>query len=77
VPGAEGSTVMANPRSLVVAGANAQVTIIESYIGASGETYFNNAVSEVFVGENASVDHYKVQEESLDAYHIGSLHTHT
>jgi Fe-S cluster assembly protein SufD len=77
VTGADGSTVMAHPRSLVVAGANAQVTIIESYIGASGETYFNNAVSEVFVGENASVDHYKVQEESLDAYHIGSLHTHT
>jgi Fe-S cluster assembly protein SufD len=77
VTGADGSTVMAHPRTLIVAGANAQATIIESYIGASGETYFTNAVSEVFVGENAGVDHYKVQEESLDAFHIGSLHAHT
>ncbi len=77
VSGADGSTVIAHPRTLIVAGANAQATIIESYIGTSGETYFTNAVSEVFVGENAGVDHYKVQEESLDAYHIGSLHIHT
>jgi Fe-S cluster assembly protein SufD len=77
VSGADGSTVMAHPRTLVVAGANAHARIIESYIGAKGEVYLTNAVSEIFVGENASVDHYKVQEESLDAFHIGSLHIHT
>jgi len=77
VTGADGSKVMAHPRTLIVAGANAQATVIESYIGASGETYFTNAVSEVFVGENAAVDHYKVQRESLDAYHVASLHAHT
>ena len=77
VSGADGSTVMAHPRTLIVAGANSQAKIVESYIGAPGETYFTNAVSEVFIGENASVDHYKVQRESLDAYHIASLHAHT
>jgi len=77
VSGADGATVMAHPRTLIVAGAGSQSRIVESYIGAAGETYFNNAVSEVFVGENASVDHYKVQEESLDAFHIASLHAHT
>ena len=77
VTGADGSTIMAHPRTLIVAGANAQARVIESYIGARGETYFTNAVSEVFVGENASIDHYKVQHESLDAFHIASLHAHT
>src|SRR3954469_9159633 len=77
VSGADGSTVMAHPRTLIVAGANSQAKVIESYIGAKGETYFTNAVSEIFVGENAGVDHYKVQEESLDAFHIASLHMHT
>ena len=77
VAGADGSTVMAHPRTLIVAGAGSQVRVVESYIGAAGETYFTNAVSEVFVGENAGVDHYKVQEESLDAFHIATLHTHT
>src|SRR4029079_6795814 len=42
-----------------------------------GDIYFTNAVSEIFVGENAGVDHYRVQEESRDAFHIGSLHAHT
>jgi Fe-S cluster assembly protein SufD len=77
VSGAEGAAVMAHPRTLVVAGANAQATVIESYVGVKGETYFTNAVSEVFVGENAGVDHYKVQQESLEAFHIASLHVHT
>jgi Fe-S cluster assembly protein SufD len=77
VSGGEGAHVMAHPRTLVVAGAGSQVTVIESYIGAAGETYFCNAVSEVFVGENAAVTHYKVQEESLEAFHVGALHAHT
>ena len=77
VSGADGSTVMAHPRTLVVTGANSQARIVESYIGAKGEVYFTNAVSEIFVGENASVDHYRVQEESVDAFHVASLHAHT
>src|SRR5690348_8426841 len=76
VSGADGSRVMAHPRTLVVAGANAQASIVESYVGA-GEVYFTNAVSEVFVGDNAGIDHYKVQQESFDAFHVASLHVHT
>src|SRR5262245_6338204 len=77
VTGGEGLHVMSHPRTLVVAGAGAQATVIESYIGAAGETYFSNAVSEVFVGENAGVHHYKVQQESIEAFHVGTLHAHT
>jgi Fe-S cluster assembly protein SufD len=77
VSGGDVARVMAHPRTLVVSGAHSQVRIIESYIGATGEVYFTNAVSEVFVDENASVDHYKVQQESLDAFHVASLHAHT
>jgi Fe-S cluster assembly protein SufD len=77
VTGGEGAHVMAHPRTLVVCGAGAQATVIESYIGAGGETYFCNAVSEVFVGDNGGVDHYKVQQESLEAFHVGALHAHT
>ena len=39
-------------------------------------TYFTNAVTEVAVGENAIVDHYKVQEEAVDAFHIAAMHVH-
>jgi len=75
--GAEVSTVMTHPRTLIVAGAHSQSRIVESYVGVQGQTYFANAVSEVFVGENAIVDHYKVQQESIEAYHVASLHAHT
>jgi Fe-S cluster assembly protein SufD len=77
VTGAEVAKVMAHPRTLIVAGAGSQARIVESYIGAEGQIYFSNAVSEVFVGENASVDHYKVQQESTEAFHVASLHAHT
>ena len=46
-------------------------------MGNGDQAYFSNAVTEVFAGENAIVDHYKVQEESLDAFHIASMHVHT
>jgi Fe-S cluster assembly protein SufD len=77
VSGADASKVMAHPRTLVVAGASSQARVVESYIGVQDQTYFTNAVSEIFVGENALIDHYKVQQDSLDAYHIASLHAHT
>jgi Fe-S cluster assembly protein SufD len=77
VSGADGSKVMAHPRTLVVAGANSEAQIVESFIGAQGDVYFTNAVSEMFVGDNAGIDHYRVQQESLAAFHLGSLHAHT
>jgi len=70
---ADGPTV-SHPRVLVVAGANSQVRLVESYAGAGEGTTFTNAVTEVVVGENAVVDHYKVQRESAGGYHVGSMH---
>ena len=60
-----------NPRTLVLVGANAQCTIVETYRGTG--SYFTNAVTEIVVGDSAVVDHYKVQQESLTAYHIATL----
>ncbi len=68
---------MVNPRTLVLAGARSQSQIVETYVGTTGDPYFTNAVTEIFVGERAFVDHYKVQEESMDAFHIASMHVRT
>ena len=38
---------------------DSQVRLVESYVGVPGRTYFANAVTEMFVGENAVVDHYQ------------------
>jgi Fe-S cluster assembly protein SufD len=62
---------VAHPRILILVGANAQCTIVETYKGTG--TYFTNAVTEIVVGDRAVVDHYKVQQESLSAFHIATL----
>ena len=68
--------IMSNARVLIVAGDRSQVRIVENYVAPGGGTYFTNAVTEVFAGEGAIVDHYKVQQESTDAFHIASMHVH-
>ena len=66
--------VVSHPRSLFVSDAHSQVTLVETYAGPEGVTYLTNAVTECILGDGANVDHYKVQRESLRAYHVGSLH---
>ena len=64
--------VVAHPRSLIIADEASQLTIIESYVGLGEGVYFTNAVTEISIGEGAVVDHYKVQRESTQAYHVGT-----
>ncbi|MGH9330013.1 MAG: Fe-S cluster assembly protein SufD [Vicinamibacterales bacterium] len=71
VPGA--APAVAHPRVVVVAGANAQATIVETYIGAPGTPYLMNAVTEVVLGDRAVVEHYKDQREPVTAYHMATM----
>ena len=61
---------MSHPRVLVVLDDASRATIVESYAGPAGVQYFTNAVTEIVLGENAVLDHYKLQHESTEAYHI-------
>ncbi len=67
---------MMHPRTLIQTGAHSKATIIESYVSLSNARYFTNAVSEVWMGEGASLDHYKVQREGLRAFHVGTTQVH-
>ncbi|MDJ0678535.1 MAG: Fe-S cluster assembly protein SufD [Xenococcaceae cyanobacterium MO_167.B52] len=66
---AENSVTISQPRSWIVAERNCDLTIVEEYNGAS--RYLTNAVTEVFLGENAQINHTRLQQESDTAYHIG------
>jgi Fe-S cluster assembly protein SufD len=63
---------MSNPRLLVVLGDQSRATVIESYVGPKGVQYFTNAVTEIVLGENAVLDHYKLQSESNEACHTSA-----
>lgn len=65
-----------HPRVLVVAEANAQVRILESYASLGPGVCLTNAVTELVAEENAFVDHYKLQRESLEAFHVGTVQLH-
>ncbi len=68
--------IMSAARALIVAGERSQARIVETYVGPRGTSYFTNAVTEVIAGEHSILDHYKVQQESFDAYHVASMHVH-
>ena len=65
--------IITQPRNLFVAGKNSQVTIIEHFISNDDSVYFTNSVTEIVAGENANVDHIKLQEESKKAFHIARM----
>jgi Fe-S cluster assembly protein SufD len=67
---------MMHPRSLIVLGRHAKATVIESYVSLSDAVYFTNAVTEVAIGDGATLNHYKMQREGMRAFHVGTIETH-
>jgi Fe-S cluster assembly protein SufD len=67
-----GATIQ--PRNVIVAEANSQLTVIESYVTAGGAGYFTNAVTELVAGDNAVVELLKFQDEAADAFHMAAIH---
>ncbi|WP_375509447.1 Fe-S cluster assembly protein SufD [uncultured Nostoc sp.] len=69
---------ISQPRCLVVAESGSQVTLVEEYTNRRGAesaekegVSFTNAVTEVWVGDNAEVSHTRVEQEGAEAFHIG------
>ncbi len=70
-----GGGLAAHPRVLLVLGENAQATVLESYVSAGPA--FVNPVTEVFLGRHALLDHYELQEEGPEAFHVGNVAVHS
>lgn len=60
-------------RNMLVLDNNAQATVVEHYIGLTDAIYFTNVVSEVVLADKAELFHYKLQQESKNAFHIATL----
>ena len=65
-----------HPRTLILAGRNTNLTVVEAYTGPAGPRYFTNAVTEIVVGEGAQVDHYRLLNESPASFHVGTTRVH-
>ena len=62
------------PRNLIVMEENSQATLIKHHDGLGVGPYFANSVTEIDVGDNAKLRHYRVQTENMEATHLGSMH---
>jgi FeS assembly protein SufD len=68
--GAEAASVVT--RNLVALGAGAALDLVESYAAIGEAEIQRNAVTEVRVGEKASLNHVKFQREADDAFHLAT-----
>lgn len=62
--------VAAFPRVLIIAEENSKATLLESYVSAGNGINFTNAVVEIALNDGAQLEHYKVQREGADAFHV-------
>ena len=73
---ASGAATVSHPRNLIVLDDDSEAVVLESYVGLDHRPYFTNLVTEIAVGENATLDHYKLHRESDEAFHIATLQIH-
>lgn len=71
---AAGEHQAVHPRILIILEEGARAKVVEAYSGEG--TYFTNALTEIWVGEGAGLEHVRVQDESREAYHIGLVAAH-
>jgi Fe-S cluster assembly protein SufD len=52
---------------------NSRASVLENHVGFGDSIYFSNGVAEVRVGQNARLNHIKIQAEGAGAYHLSNL----
>jgi Fe-S cluster assembly protein SufD len=68
-PGA--SPRLVSPRCLVVAEPSSSLTLIEEYVTLGTGTDLTNAVTEIWLQDNAEVNHSRIQRQSEADFHVG------
>lgn len=73
---AAGEATVSHPRVLIVGEANTKATVIESYVGLSDTVYLTNAMTEITLAPGAELNHYRLMNESENAFHVGYARVH-
>lgn len=62
-------------RNLIIAGKLSQVEIIERSVTSLNDdaVYLNNSVTEIIAHDGAQLEHYKIQQDAMAAFHIGGV----
>ena len=65
----DGAPPVSFPRLLLVVEENAEAKIIETYAATGENPYWTCAVTELWTGDSARFEHYKVQRDSFAGFH--------
>ena len=67
------TAIATQPRTLVVLEQRSSATIVQEYLSTSvpSSAYFNNSVTEIWLGDTAKLSHTRLQNEDVAAIHIG------
>jgi Fe-S cluster assembly protein SufD len=68
--GGTDAPIIRHPRNVFVLEKGSQATLIKRHAGIATGAYFNNAVTEIVVGDGAILRHYTVQTDCLEAIHL-------
>ncbi len=60
-------------RNFVTAEAGSQVCIVEHHVGMDGLGYLTNSITDIAAARDAQVEHHKLQQESLKAFHVAGV----
>jgi len=72
VTSSKNANTVSMPRTLITLDQSSEVTVLESHIAFNDQiVYFTNALTDIFLGEDATLHYSKAQKESLNAFHIG------
>ena len=67
-----GQRYTAQPKNRIMVGSGSQCKLIEMYIGLGRNTYMTNSVTELTLGDHSMVEHDKIQQEGIQAFHVGT-----
>ena len=70
------SSLMFQPRNMIIVDENSQVQIIERHQSLSENKVFTNSVTEIYADKKAIIDYYKIQNDNLQASLIDNTYVH-
>jgi Fe-S cluster assembly protein SufD len=69
--GGSNEPIAFHPRHRITLGVGAKLTLIEIAIGQG--VYWHNPVTDIALHENAILAHYRLQDESAEAFHLATI----
>lgn len=70
---ASSADLATHTRNLLIAEHDSCASIVEHHLALGASRYLSNVVTDIVLGRAARIEHYKVQDESKQAFHIATI----